>query len=93
MVNELKTALENLEEKREGLLCSLDVLETYVGYQRYSNVSTEIDLIATLYERINRYIMGQIETLEGLNLSLESILTVELGLNKKQEEDLDEIPF
>lgn len=93
MVNELKMALENLEEKKEGLLYSLDVLESYVGFQSYSNVSTEIDLVATLYERIARYIMGQVDTLEGLNLSLNSILTVELGLDKKEEEDLDEIPF
>lgn len=93
MVNELKEALENLEERKEGLLYSLDVLETYVGYQKYCNVSTEIDLVATLYHRIDRYIMGQIELLEGLNLSLESILAVELGIDKKEEEDLDEIPF
>lgn len=93
MVNELKIALENLEEKKEGLLYTLDVLETYVGYQTYSNVAKEIDLVATLYQRIDRYIMGQVELLEGLNLSLDSILSVELGLNKTQTEDDDEIPF
>lgn len=93
MVNELKEALENLEERKEGLLYSLDALETYVGYQKYSNISTEIDLVATLYQKIDRYIMGQIELLERLDLTLESILTVELGLDKKQEEDLDEMPF
>ena len=93
MVNELKEALENLEERKEGLLYSLDVLETYVGYQTYSNVAKEIELIATLYQRIDRYIMGQVELLEGLNLSLDSILTVELGLKNTKVEEDDEIPF
>lgn len=93
MINELKLALENLEERKEGLLYSLDVLETYVGYQTYSNVAKEIELIATLYQRIDRYIMGQVELLEGLNLSLDSILTVELGLKNTKVEEDDEIPF
>lgn len=93
MLNEIKVGIERLEESRDGLNYALDMLEGGVGFTRCSNVAKEIELLAILNERIADYINGLIDQQEGLDISLESLLTVELGLNKKQEEEFDEIPF
>lgn len=91
MVNELRIGLEELEESRDTLNYALDQLENGVGFVSYSNVTKEIELLTEFNNRLAKHILGMIENQEGLNISLESLLTVELGLNK--EEELEEIPF
>lgn len=91
MLNEIKVSIKKLEESRKGLNYALDMLEGGVGFVRYSNIAKEIELLATLNERIANYVIGLTDQQEGLDISLESLLTVELGLNKAQIED--EIPF
>lgn len=91
MVNELRIGLEELEESRDTLNYALDQLENGVGFVSYSNVTKEIELLTEFNNRLAKHILGMVENQEGLNISLESLLTVELGLNK--EEELEEIPF
>lgn len=79
MIGELRNKLNQLQESRKNVDYALDMLEGGVGYKSYSNISMELDSLIEFNNRLADGIMALVETQELLNISLASVIDVELS--------------
>ena len=92
MINEIKAGIKDLEESSKEVNYALDMLEEGLAVSVCPNIKRELELLAFFNRKIADYILNLVDLQDNLNVSLESLLEVELKLNKVDVED-DEIPF
>lgn len=92
MISEIKSGIKALEESRKEVNYALDMLEEGLAVSVCPNITRELELLALFNRKIADYVLHLVDLQDNLNVSLESLLEVELKLNKVDVED-DEIPF
>lgn len=82
MVKELKGKLNNIEESRKELDYALDMLEEGVGFNSYSDISQELDLVAEFNRHLAKKVLDMVENQEELKLSLSTVILSAMDNNK-----------
>lgn len=78
MGEELRNKLIKLEDSRKNVDYALDMLAGGVGFKEYSNVLVELDCLIKFNNRIAEGILALVDTQELLNVSLASVIEMEL---------------
>ena len=92
MISEIKAGIKDLEESRKEVNYALDMLEEGLAVSVCPDITRELELLALFNRKIADYVLNLVDLQDNLNVSLESLLEVELKLNKVDVEDA-EIPF